>query len=86
MKELFKNLKINIRNVLAMVCIIGVFVLLLVLMYHPIPEGNRETVQRALDQILVVGFAVVISYFFVASKNDTDRQNHEQTKEVVETK
>lgn len=79
MKKLFDMMrKADIRTTIALVVVIGIFVILGVLSYHEIPVRNTETVQRAIDQILVLGFGMVIGYYFVASKKDKDsNQNSE---------
>lgn len=84
--NVLRGFPINIRNIIALVCIVGVLVLVGILMYHPVPEANKETVQRAVDQLIVLGFAVVVAYFFVASKNEADRLKHEQKQEDTNNK
>jgi hypothetical protein len=79
--NIMNSIKLNIRNLIAIICIAGVLILVGILMYHPVPEANKETVQRAVDQLIVLGFAVVVAYFFVASKNEADRLKHEQKQE-----
>jgi ABC-type Na+ efflux pump permease subunit len=69
MKEFFSKLsKISIHNIVIVITVLGVFSLATLLCFKPIPAENKETVTRALDQILALGFGAVFGYLFVASR------------------
>src|SRR3972149_6010983 len=75
--------KVNIRNLLAVVVVFSITGIIILGHYKAIPEVNKELISGAVNQYLVVGFAVVIAYFFVASKNDSDWQKHNQQIDVL---
>ena len=78
MSKFLQNIKINIRSILAVLSTIGIFGLLFMFCYKEIPQANKEIVQRAVDQILIVGIALVFAFYFGSSKNETDQKKHEQ--------
>lgn len=82
MKHLLKSIgKQEIANVIALVVIFGTFGILILQHFVHIPDGNRETVTRATDQMIVLGFAAVIYYFFGGNRKPkqlTNNQNEEQ--------
>lgn len=75
--------RVNIRNFLALVVVFSITGIIVLGYYKPIPEVNKELISGAVNQYIVVGFAVVIAYFFVASKNDTDWQKHNQQVDML---
>lgn len=75
--------KVNIRNLLAVFVVTSITGIIVLGYYKPIPEVNKELISGAVNQYIVVGFAVVIAYFFVASKNDSDWQKHNQQVDLM---
>jgi ABC-type nitrate/sulfonate/bicarbonate transport system permease component len=73
MKRFFQHIgSAEIRNVIAVICVIGVFGLLFLLAFKAIPKENNELMYMAVGQVLALGFGVVVGYFFGSSKNETD--------------
>ena len=62
----------DIRSALAIICVLGVFGLIILLTFQPIPKQNSELIYMAFGQVLALGFGVVIGYFFGSSKNESD--------------
>lgn len=83
MKEFFKGINFNIRNTIALIVVMSITSIIILGYFKPIPAANKELIGGAVNQYLVVGFAVVIAYFFVASKGETDRQKHIQAMDIV---
>lgn len=75
--------RVNIRNLIALVVVFSITGIIVLGYFKAIPEVNKELISGAVNQYLVVGFAVVIAYFFVASKNDTDWQKHNQQVDML---
>lgn len=67
-----KSIKINMRNLLACICVLGVFVMLFILIKKPIPQENSQIIHMAIGQILTVAFAMVYGYFFGTTKTEND--------------
>jgi hypothetical protein len=71
MKKLFEHMdKSDIRNILAIISVLGVFTILTLLIFHPVPESNSRVIDMALGSVISVGFGVVMAYFFGSSKNE----------------
>ncbi len=64
-KELF-------QYILAIVLVVGIFVLLGVLIIHEIPDANKDLLNMVVGAI-IVSFATVIGYFFGSSKGSADK-------------
>lgn len=75
--------RVNIRNFLALVVVFSITGIIVLGYFKEIPVANKELIAGAVNQYIVVGFAVVIAYFFVASKNDTDWQKHNQQVDML---
>lgn len=72
---MFKNFlqKINdtdIRHIVALCVIFGVLGIVILQHFVKIPTENLQTVQRNTDQLIVLGFAAIIYYFFGGNKKD----------------
>lgn len=64
-KELF-------QYILAIVIVVGIFVLLGVLIMHEIPETNKDLLNMIVGAF-IASFTLVISYFFGSSKGSADK-------------
>ncbi len=71
MNKVFEKLKaIDFRHILAVMVVAGIFGEQFLLAFKEIPAPNVALLTRGHDQILVLGFAAIIGYFFVATKKD----------------
>lgn len=62
--------KSDIRNIIAIMSVIGAFSALFLMIMKPIPVDNRETVNLCIGFVLGGLIAGVNGYYFGASKND----------------
>ena len=71
MPEWLKRLtKTDIRNSLAIIIVVGSFLLLYLLQVRPIPEQNHDLVLTAGGFIFGGALAGVVGYYFGSSKTD----------------
>jgi len=71
MPEWLKRLtKTDIRNTLAIIIVIGSFLLLYLLQVKPIPEQNHDLVLTAGGFIFGGALAGVVGYYFGSTKSD----------------
>lgn len=74
MKRLLETFsKTAIAHILAVMIVLGCFVMLYVMMIKTIPEGNVSTVNQAVGFIYGM-LGIVIGYFYGASK-PTDKKD-----------
>lgn len=74
MREFFnKASKASIRNGLAILVVVGCFILLYLLQVRPIPKENKDVLQIAIGFVFGGALAGVISYYFGATKNESDK-------------
>ena len=74
MKKLFDNIgKSEIQNILAVIIIIGVFGLLFVLLFKPIPKENHDLMYMALGAVFSLGFGVVVGFYYGSSKSSATK-------------
>ena len=77
MREFLKKItKTQMRSTLAIVITAGVFILVAGLHYRSVPAVNSEIVYMAIG-MLMSAFITVVSFYFGASKNETDKQKAE---------
>jgi hypothetical protein len=62
--------KSDIRNILAVVSVVGAFIVLYMLIVTPIPETNKDTVNLALGFVLGGLVGGVSGFYFGASKGE----------------
>jgi hypothetical protein len=62
----------DIRNIIAIITVIGAFILLYLMIIKPIPEGNKDTINIAIGFVFGGLVGGVSGYFFGSSKKDTD--------------
>lgn len=63
----------EIRNILAVIGVLGAFTIMILLIMKPIPEGNKDNVSQSLGFILGGLVGSIGGYFFGASKQDKDK-------------
>jgi hypothetical protein len=73
MKKLFDYMNKNeLRSNVTMVSVIGVFVIGLILLFKPVPQGNSALVYMFFGNLLTLaGF--IYSFLFGSSKNESDK-------------
>lgn len=78
MTEFLKKItKSDIRNILAVITVIGSFVLLYQMLYKPIPVDNKDVVLTAVGFVLGGLVAGVNGYYFGASKGEAKKDEIE---------
>jgi len=71
MPEWLKRLtKTDIRNSLAIMIVVGCFVLMYILQVKPIPEENHDIVNIVAGFIFGGALAGVVGYYFGSTKTD----------------
>ena len=76
MKKFFDKLgTTEIRNIIAVITIIGCFVLLYLLQMKSIPIENKEVLNTAIGFVFGGMLSGVSGYYFGASKNDKSNEN-----------
>lgn len=75
MKDFFKNIgKTEIRNILAVITVIGCFALLYLMQVKAIPAENQQVLNVAIGFVFGGLLAGVSGFFFGSSKSDTDNK------------
>lgn len=62
----------EIRNILAVIYIIGVLIYVYVLVFKPVPPENKDLV-NVLGGTVITSAGMILSYFFGASKGDSNK-------------
>lgn len=74
MNKIFDNIgKPEIRNLLAVLTVVGCFALLYILQVKPIPPENKEVLNIAIGFVFGGLLAGVAGYYFGASKSGNDK-------------
>ena len=61
----------EIRNILAVIIILGAITVLVLMIFKPIPAENKDTVNLTVGFVLGSGVGAVCGYYFGASKKDS---------------
>ncbi len=69
--------KSDIRNSIAIIIVVGCFILMYLLQVKPIPEQNHDLVLTVGGFILGGALAGVVGYYFGATKNDKKVNNED---------
>ena len=78
MPEWLKKIsKTDIRNILAVIIVLGSFLLLYLLQVKPIPEQNHDLVLTAGGFIFGGALAGVVGFYFGATKGDKPTKDSE---------
>ena len=73
-KDFFSKINdTDIRHIVALVVIFGVLGIVVLQHFVKVPADNLQTVQRNTDQLIVLGFAAIIYYFFGGNKKERDQ-------------
>lgn len=64
----------EIRNIIAIISVIGTFILLYLMIIKPIPSENKETLNIAIGFVFGGLVGGIGGYFFGASKQDKPTQ------------
>lgn len=71
MKKFFAHISTSeIRNTLAVIIVLGCFILLYLMMTIEVPKENKDLLYMAAGFVFGGALAGVIGYFFGASKSD----------------
>lgn len=80
MKKLWDNIgKTEIRNIIAIITVIGGFIMLYLMIIKPIPAENKDTVNLAVGVILGGLIGGVNGYYFGSSKNQNQTEGKDKT-------
>ena len=63
-----KIIKQSIRNIIALITVLGAFTVVILLIFHRVPDGNKDTVNVALGFVLGGLVGGVSGFYFGASK------------------
>lgn len=77
------NSMTSTRAALAFFIIFFLFAMLIILMFKEVPNDNKSMLEMALGSLMTVGFAVVISYYFGSSKNESDKTRKDTVTELM---
>jgi hypothetical protein len=69
--------KSDIRNSIAIIIVVGCFILMYLLQVKPIPEQNHDLVLTVGGFIFGGALAGVVGYYFGATKNDKKVNNED---------
>lgn len=76
MTSLIRKLgKAEIRNLLAVLSLLGCLTLIGLLQVHPVPEQNKDILNIAIGFLFGSCLSPVFQFFFGSSKTETDK-NH----------
>jgi hypothetical protein len=64
--------RFSFRGIIAMIVVVGSFAFLFTIVYHPIPEANKESVNMAMGFDLAA-LGIVIGWYFGSSKEKSDQ-------------
>ena len=78
MTEFFKKIsKSDIRNIIAIISVLGAFVMLYLIIIKPIPAENKDTVNILAGAVIGGLIGGVNGYYFGASKGDSIKKDDE---------
>lgn len=74
MTEFLKKItKADIRNILAVITVLGLFVVIIIMTMKPIPSANKDTLNIILGTLLGGLVGGVAGFYFGASKPKEDK-------------
>lgn len=71
------------RFAIGIICVVGCFAIIGILLFHPIPKQNEAVVFTAIGIVLGYGGAVT-SFYFGSSKDSSDTNKVDQAKRLSE--
>lgn len=76
MKRFWEKIGVaEIRNIIAIISVVGAFIMLYLLIMKPIPAENKDTLNIAVGVVLGGLIGGVNGYFFGASKNTSSNSS-----------
>jgi hypothetical protein len=82
MTEILRKIsKSSIRNILAVIIVLGCFVLMYLMIIKPVPAENKDTINIVAGFVFGGALAGVCGYYFGSSKAEGDRAKKEVTDE-----
>lgn len=76
MKQFFEKIgRAEIRNILAVITVLGCFILLYLLQVKPIPDGNKDVLNVAIGFVFGGLLGGVAGFYFGASKDSNDKND-----------
>lgn len=79
MTEFFRKItKSDIRNVLALIIVIGCFVLIYLMIIKPVPAENKDILNIVAGFVFGGALAGVVGYYFGSSKAEGDRTKNKE--------
>ena len=67
--------KQDIRNIIAIISVVGAFIMLYLMIIKPIPAENKDTVNIAVGVVLGGLIGGVNGYYFGAAKGDSKKES-----------
>jgi len=68
--------KSDIRNGIAVLFVIGVLIYIFVLVFHAVPEQNKDLI-NVIGGNVIAGLGMVLGYYFGSSKSDPKKEDDE---------
>lgn len=79
MKQWWQTFQKNdIRNVLAIIVMLGCFAIVVLLLFIPIPANNKDIVNSSLGYFLGGALGAVVGYYYAANKTNNNNTNQPQ--------
>ena len=72
--------KLEFRDVLASITVLGGYVFLFCLLFFKVPKENETMINVAVGAIIVGGISGIVGFYFGASKNNIEAQMGTQEK------
>lgn len=80
MKQIWQKIgQAEIRNILAVVSVVGCFILLYIMTIKPIPVENKDTINQSIGFVFGGLLGGVTGFFFGASKQPTNKKEDEDS-------
>lgn len=75
MKKILEKLSVtDMRSIIALTTVAGIFVILAMLMFHPIPETNKDIVNSIISAITGGALGGVIGFYFGSKKQELTQE------------
>jgi len=79
MGELLKKItKSDIRNILAVISVVGFFIVIIMLILKDVPSGNKDLVNVIIGFLGAGLVGGVAGYYFGSSKTDSKKDNTDE--------
>lgn len=78
MTEFFKKITSkDIRNILAVIIVIGCFILMYIMLIKEIPPANKDVVLTSVGFVFGGALAGVVGYYYGSTKAESDKTKKE---------